>query len=869
MKVKKRKPGTTLADLVSTFEQLLKKAVRTSRGVTALDPRREQLRSLLDAAGANYLTVGVVGITSSGKSTFLNGLMGEELLPEESRATTNVIVRCRRGARREVVVLYTNGKKETFRGRDVTAALFKKFSSEKHNPGNRRGVRIIEWTSPRTHIPDGLVLVDSPGLDAYGLEEHRDLTLRQVLPMADIVIYMTSIRNPFKSADLVLVERLVENDQRVLFTLTMADTERDSHQGGEIIRTREQKLARHLQRLKNDIARYTRLRTYGIVLVSSKLAKEARFDRRSKAWRDSNFGEVLVHLRRFTRDLDHIGVESRVRRAGALLDHCVEACVELLRAGSNPVAVSHVPARAGMHAGRNSKHPRARIEILEATISALTKDAEDALDKSRQTLGKAALRAIVNQKTHGCRTLPAFRLATAQIRQAIETRKKTMLSLLDECRYQGDEALEAAGVTSKPPRHQRQIELQSAPDLSVHRDTETVSVKKKRKLLGFIPWFSKTVQKTVETYDPAAARGDLRDYTDAVSRQIATYLDWWKQTHLIGFVGPLESELGDERRALMALERALREAEQERVKTQQALENLTRLQTEIEELARRVKALRRRTTAHRSPFPDAGSARRKRRTKAPQALIPLIETFREQSYQQEIVGRLTSFLGKPPRRMLMLGTWRHRGTRFLASMAHDLSLAEKVEGLDGALWLLAGNKTGFRFRGPHEVLRVQRCVFDSMLLVVAPNDEHLRSSHVRWRKLFSTFDAIGIELEADRVHSGVADIARAVYQDELAHFKDRIFLTCGHGAAFDDRLAHLVTDVRPALQSFGFANDIPLLVFEDYDLRYTHFLELAEEIAGMNFGLQHFMRSWRKRRLPATPPFTHDVLERAFAKVIA
>jgi hypothetical protein len=87
---------------------LIERATTILEGVPALATRRGELQALRATAQADALHVGVVGITSSGKSTFINGLMGESLLPEEARATTNLLVKCRHGDEREAKVAQSN-----------------------------------------------------------------------------------------------------------------------------------------------------------------------------------------------------------------------------------------------------------------------------------------------------------------------------------------------------------------------------------------------------------------------------------------------------------------------------------------------------------------------------------------------------------------------------------------------------------------------------------------------------------------------------------------------------------------------------------------------------------------------------------------
>src|SRR5262249_32409295 len=150
------------------------------------------------------------------------------------------------------------------------------------------------------------VLVDTPGLDAYGHQEHEELTLRQFLPLADIVVVMTSIRNPFKAADLKLINALLENDQRALFVLSQIDLEVDSYEGGRLWKSREAKLASHHQRLLDDLSGFPRLWAEGVVLVSGKQAREARGDRTAESWGRSNFEAVLGRLVGLSRELHHL-----------------------------------------------------------------------------------------------------------------------------------------------------------------------------------------------------------------------------------------------------------------------------------------------------------------------------------------------------------------------------------------------------------------------------------------------------------------------------------------------------------------------------------------------------------------------------------
>ncbi|MFC2594030.1 MAG: dynamin family protein, partial [Fretibacterium sp.] len=326
------------AELTALLQSIL--AVLTSHSVSPeLSSRTAQFETLLKAAGRTELTAGVVGITSSGKSTLINAMMGERLLPEETRATTNVTVLCRKGGLRAVDVRYEDGRSERLSGEALTPRRLEELTTERMNPGNDRGVARIEWTSPGAALPQGLVLVDTPGLDACELPRHSELVLRRILPTLDIVLYVSSIRSPFKAADIELLRTVLEARQRMILLLTQIDLERDDLEGGQVVLSRDQKLAAYLQALRRDAARPDRPE-YPIIPISAKLALRHFYDRDSAEWRASNFEPLLRRMASFRERLLHNGIALRAQRAAALLQRTLEDLDSALRDtdGSEPLS---------------------------------------------------------------------------------------------------------------------------------------------------------------------------------------------------------------------------------------------------------------------------------------------------------------------------------------------------------------------------------------------------------------------------------------------------------------------------------------------------------------------------------------------------
>lgn len=143
----------------------------------------------------NAFRVGLLGVTSSGKSTLVNALLEARLLPDAVRPSSNCLVVCEWGEVTEAVVRFQDSarKPEVFRGSGISAGLAT-FADEKTNPRNREGVREICVRSPLFRFGRGVSLVDTPGLDAYGHDEHEALTLEVLLPTVDVVLFLTTCK---------------------------------------------------------------------------------------------------------------------------------------------------------------------------------------------------------------------------------------------------------------------------------------------------------------------------------------------------------------------------------------------------------------------------------------------------------------------------------------------------------------------------------------------------------------------------------------------------------------------------------------------------------------------------------------------------
>lgn len=218
-------------------------------------------------------TVGVIGHEGSGKSSLIDALMGERLLPRQAGA---IPVSCREGPRC-VEAVYRDGKIERIRGR----ALDARWMASRVAAGRASQVERVTWSGPTSLVPPGTALIDVPWPMA-----------RPLLPTLDAVLYVVPIRSTLRPEELDLLRDIVAAGRPVAILLTQIDLERDDTEAGRVLTSRRERLESDVRRLAS-IATRASLSPCPIVPVSSRLALEGLWDRSSLAWRASGF-EPLV-----------------------------------------------------------------------------------------------------------------------------------------------------------------------------------------------------------------------------------------------------------------------------------------------------------------------------------------------------------------------------------------------------------------------------------------------------------------------------------------------------------------------------------------------------------------------------------------------
>jgi len=247
-----------LEELRAVLQRLEEAFERFGADVDPADQRT--LRETLAHLEELFLIV-VAGEFNSGKSSFLNALLGEQVLPEGVTPTTDTITLLQHG--------------------DETSSQLRS-----------GGLRVTTYPAD---VLRQLTIVDTPGTNAV-IRQHEQLT-REFIPRADLVLFTTSADRPFTESERGFLELIKEWGKKIVIILNKIDilSEEEREQVLGFIREN----ARTLLGVTPEI--------FAVSARQAMRARQAEGEERERLWEASNFGELEHYI------LDTLDEETRVR----------------------------------------------------------------------------------------------------------------------------------------------------------------------------------------------------------------------------------------------------------------------------------------------------------------------------------------------------------------------------------------------------------------------------------------------------------------------------------------------------------------------------------------------------------------------------
>lgn len=195
---------TWIKELILLAEEKNQKSIRLS-----LDEVQGKLQE-----DVFYLVV--LGEFKRGKSTFINSLLGKDILPTAIIPLTSIVTKIRFGKELVAIVYFQDNKQE-----EIGLEEIENYITEKGNPVNEKKVEYLEIFYPSTFLENGVVLIDTPGIGS--IFEHNTAVTYDFIPKVDAAIFLLTVDHPLSQAEYKLLKDLREHVPKIFFVLNKID----------------------------------------------------------------------------------------------------------------------------------------------------------------------------------------------------------------------------------------------------------------------------------------------------------------------------------------------------------------------------------------------------------------------------------------------------------------------------------------------------------------------------------------------------------------------------------------------------------------------------------------------------------------------
>lgn len=247
----------------------------------------------------------VCGEVKKGKSSFINALMGDEVLPTNTQVATSQVFRIINSDIEEYSLVFTDGQRQRISRKDLSR-YGSQVDADLYGEPIFRGRQLdyIEVKHPIPSLPKSVALIDTPGIGAL-YAAHEQIT-RNYLSKAAAVIFIIDPKNPIVIKEREFIESALKVTKQIMFVMTKMDNY-DEHVIATMISRNEEILAPY--------GKQTAFGRISIQPVSSTLLFDANKEKDEILMEMSCFEEVRDTLLKMIYNTVGFGISAEVFNA--------------------------------------------------------------------------------------------------------------------------------------------------------------------------------------------------------------------------------------------------------------------------------------------------------------------------------------------------------------------------------------------------------------------------------------------------------------------------------------------------------------------------------------------------------------------------
>lgn len=178
--------------------------------------RSAPCEELRDKMRTDTFNLVVVGQFKRGKTSLINALLGNEILPVSVVPLTSIVTIMTYGEALRARVYFNDE-----RNAEISPGSIHEYVTEKGNPKNEKDVREVVLTYPSSYLKDGVRLIDTPGVGSI-YQHNTDIAYRY-LPKSDAALFLLSVDQPMSKSEIDFLHDVKEYSNKIMFLLNKID----------------------------------------------------------------------------------------------------------------------------------------------------------------------------------------------------------------------------------------------------------------------------------------------------------------------------------------------------------------------------------------------------------------------------------------------------------------------------------------------------------------------------------------------------------------------------------------------------------------------------------------------------------------------
>lgn len=176
----------------------------------------ENLKEVRVKLAENRFHLVVLGQFKRGKSTFINSILGDKVLPTSVVPLTSIVTLLKYGDKEQIEVIFNDQST-----RPITRDELPEYVTEKGNPKNQKNVKQVEIAFPSQYLKDGVYLIDTPGVGST-FENNTEMTYN-FLPKVDAALFLLAVDPPISHSELAFLNDVQNFVQKIFFIQNKID----------------------------------------------------------------------------------------------------------------------------------------------------------------------------------------------------------------------------------------------------------------------------------------------------------------------------------------------------------------------------------------------------------------------------------------------------------------------------------------------------------------------------------------------------------------------------------------------------------------------------------------------------------------------